>query len=248
MGEEQQDNSNQSKRRRRRRRKPSNKSGGEQSSSESNSNSNSDSNSNSNSSRGSSRGSGAQSSRASSRGSNNSNRGRSNNNNSGRRSSGGGGGGGSSSSYSHKTPKEKFGGRDPVLSPDEVESHRPELAPFDLFCMYHVGISDDNKYRKPSARDCAQRLSVSLDEMHDALRDFGLDNNAFEAYEFDVSLARLDVRVAPQGIDKREIARVHFDELLEFNPSLQTLLSDLAAQKAARAKADQDDSVDSEEE
>lgn len=220
MGEEQQEHSNQSKRRRRRRRKPASKGGGEQSSSSSN------------------RNSGGQSNRSNS----NSNRGRSNNNG-GRRSSGGGGG-----SYSHKTPKDKFGGRDPVLSPDEVESYRPELAPFDLFCMYHVGISDDNKYRKPSARDCAQRLGVSMDEMHDALRDFGLDNNAFDAYEFDISLARLDVRVAPQGIDKREIARVHFDELLEFNPELATLLEARAAEDAQRDVEDYEDSGSSEEE
>ena len=127
--------------------------------------------------------------------------------------------------YKIKTPKEKFGGREPIVAREDMELTAWRLTPFDLFCAYHLGITEDNGYSKPVARDCARRLRVSIDEMHDALRDFGLDNKSLDEYDFDLSMARLDIRVAPEGIDRREIAKVHFDELLELNPSLRERLA-----------------------
>ncbi|MEM1349762.1 MAG: hypothetical protein AAGI01_14465 [Myxococcota bacterium] len=144
-----------------------------------------------------------------------------------------GGGGGNSNGYKSKTPKDKFGGRDPRDDGGIEHDHEVALTPFELFCAYHMGITPDNKYRRPSARDVARRFDVSVDEMHDALRTFAIDNNSMDELDFDISLARLDVRVAPEGIDRREIARVHFDELVESHPRLRMIIEDMNSEMGA---------------
>lgn len=140
------------------------------------------------------------------------------------------------SEYVSKTPKDKFGGREPLLAEEDREYYCPEVTPFDLFCLYHLGITDNNGYRKPNARDCARRLRVSMDEMHDALRRYGLDNKSFDDYDFDLNLARLDIRVAPKGIDRREIAKLHYTELLEYNAELSERLAAIEIEDAKIAE------------
>lgn len=120
--------------------------------------------------------------------------------------------------YKHKTPPEKLGGREPINPELNTAPEGPlELDAFELFCTYHLGITSRNTYERPNARDVARRFNVSVDEMHDALRRFGIDNNALKDCDFDISLARLDIRVAPEGIDRREIAKMLFNEMLEIN-------------------------------
>lgn len=135
----------------------------------------------------------------------------------GARSEGSRGGGG-------RTAPEKFGGREPRRAGPRPRPSGPlELTPFELFCTYHLGITEDHGYRKPRSREIARRFDVSLDELHAALRRLRLDRNAIDDADFDISLARLDIRVAPEGIDRRELARGLYDELLERNPELVDL-------------------------
>jgi hypothetical protein len=51
-----------------------------------------------------------------------------------------------------------------------------------------------------------------IDEIRGALEASGLDDVAVKNSGFDMSLARLDVKLAPEGIDKREIAKGLFEE------------------------------------
>ncbi len=153
--------------------------------------------------------------------------------------------------YQIKTPREKFGGREPrVIDADMGSRGTLELTPFELFCTYHLGITEENTYRRPNARDVARRFRVSVDEMHDALRRFGLDQRALDHYDFDINLALLDVKVVPEGIDRREIARVHFDELIETNEALRQLIADAfnaptgAAATQSEPNEDDDDDHD----
>ena len=116
-----------------------------------------------------------------------------------------------------KTPPKPV---DVVLAVERLDrSPWPTDDPF-LFCAYHLGITEDNGYRKPRARDIAKRFDVSINEMHDAMQRLQIDKNSFERYNFDLSLAQLDIRVAPEGVDRREIAKVHYNELCELNPGL----------------------------
>jgi hypothetical protein len=118
-----------------------------------------------------------------------------------------------------KTSKEKFGGRDPR----NVESNRSneprELNAFELFCAYHLGITKDNRYQnQPSLKNVAKQFGRNRNQIRDALSASGLDDESMRASDYDLSLARLDIKVAPDGIDKRELARPLFDEFVETHP------------------------------
>ena len=203
MGQNDQENKNSSnsRRRRRRRRRNSRKGSNRQ-------NSGGRKNSSNNSGRGSSRSKRRRNSRRK-----NSRRGNSRNNNGGGR-------------YKHKTPDEKFGGREPrEVGVDEGVDWR--LEPFDLFCAYHLGITPDNRYKKQlSKREVTQIFSCSADDLHDALRRFSMDNNSVRSSGFDLQVARLDMQVAPEGLDKRELARVLFDEFLDYNPEVRPFVEE----------------------
>lgn len=112
---------------------------------------------------------------------------------------------------------EKFGGREPteeVTGPDGPL----DLNAFNLFCSYYLGILPDNRYKKPNANRTAQHFHKSPDDIEMALRSCGMDKHTLRDVDYDFSLAQLDVRVAPDGLDKRELARPLFDEFMEVNP------------------------------
>lgn len=67
-------------------------------------------------------------------------------------------------------------------------------------------------------KDTAKRLGIAPEQVELALRACGMDKFTIRNVDFDMSLAQEDVRVAPEGIDKREIARNLFHEFIELNP------------------------------
>lgn len=126
--------------------------------------------------------------------------------------------------YKPRTPESKFGGREPLVTPDfeEERSNEPlALTPFELFCTYHLGISEDNRYRPSNIREVARRFEVSQGELEQALKRCGLDRENIRKIGYDMSLAQLDMQVAPEGIDKRELAKVLFSELVEMHPEIE---------------------------
>lgn len=117
-----------------------------------------------------------------------------------------------------RTPEDKFGGRDPrdvSAGEHEVPTH---LNAFELFCSYHLGIFERNEYRQPSIKSVARLFERSPEEIREALSACGLDDQSVRQANFDLSLAQLDVRVAPEGIDKREIAKGLFEEFVDAHP------------------------------
>jgi hypothetical protein len=137
---------------------------------------------------------------------------------SGRKSGGGGNRSGRKRSGRRKSNKrEKFGGREPVAQFEKRTGPIP-LNPFELFVSYYMGVTDDNRYSKPSMGNTARKFSIQPEDVEQALRNCGMDKHTLRDVDYDMSLAQLDVRVAPDGIDKREIARNLFDEFIEVNP------------------------------
>jgi len=116
-----------------------------------------------------------------------------------------------------KTPTEKFGGREP-MSDVEWDDNVLPLNAFELFCTYYLGITADNKFRKPVAREVARRFDRSLQEIDDALKNCGMSPDIVKKISFDMSLAQLDISVAPEGIDKKELAKNLFEEFIAENP------------------------------
>ena len=96
------------------------------------------------------------------------------------------------------------------------------LTPFEVFCAYHLGIVENNGYKRFKAREVARRFDVSLQEFQEAMRRFGLERSSLNGCGFDLEIAQLDIRVAPDGIDRRELAKVLFEELVELNEATRT--------------------------
>ncbi len=116
-----------------------------------------------------------------------------------------------------RTPKNKLGGRDPVdVDAGNIEGPLHVNA-FELFCSYHLGITPNNRYKKPNVRDVARYFDRKPHEIDAALKNCGLDNASCKNVGFDFSLAQLDIRVAPDGLDLREIAKPLFEELVDLN-------------------------------
>lgn len=116
-----------------------------------------------------------------------------------------------------RTPKDKLGGREPVDKDAGNISGPLHVNAFELFCAYHLGITPTNKYKKPTVRDVARYFDRKPHEIDNALKECGLDNASCKGAGFDFSLAQLDIRVAPEGLDLREIARPLFEEFVELN-------------------------------
>merc|ERR1711974_489654 len=112
-----------------------------------------------------------------------------------------------------RNKREKFGGREPKAAFEGPGQLR--LNPFELFVSYYMGVTDDNRYSKPSMGNTARKFGIQPEDVEQALRNCGMDKHTLRDVDFDMSLAQLDIRVAPDGIDKREIAKGLFEEFVE---------------------------------
>jgi hypothetical protein len=87
-----------------------------------------------------------------------------------------------------------------------------ELSPFSVFCALHLGITEDDGYAEQDRPKVAQRFGLTLEELDEFLREHGLERENLHAAGFDVSSARIDIEVAPEGISRLELARTLFQE------------------------------------
>jgi hypothetical protein len=93
--------------------------------------------------------------------------------------------------------------------------HGQPLEAFDLFCALLLGIMPDNTYRQQSPQDVARRYGLSVAQLYDKLQEFRLDPETLQKVGFDLKLARYDIKVAPAGISRRELAKPWFEEYQE---------------------------------
>jgi hypothetical protein len=90
-----------------------------------------------------------------------------------------------------------------------------ELSPFSVFCCLYLGITDTNGYRAQGAEDVARRFGLDRDGLASYLAEQRLRRDDLERAQFDLESARLDIRVAPDGISRVELARTLWKELLD---------------------------------
>lgn len=90
-----------------------------------------------------------------------------------------------------------------------------ELSPFSVFCALHLGITEDDGYAPGDYRAVARRFDLSPAELDAYLESHHLSEQALRAAGFDLSSARLDIEVAPEGISRLELARPLFEEACE---------------------------------
>ena len=100
----------------------------------------------------------------------------------------------------------------PPLSHSVAASNKPSA--FDLFCAYHLGITADGGYKPQNANEIARRFGINSGELKQLLTDYGIDSATVINADFDMAMAQLDIMVAPEGINRRELAKALFDEFL----------------------------------
>jgi transposase-like protein len=93
-----------------------------------------------------------------------------------------------------------------------------ELSPFSVFCALHLGITETDGYADQDKSAVARRFGVTPEALREFMEQHRLRSEDLRAAEFDVGSARLDIKVAPQGISRTELARTLFAELTESLP------------------------------
>ena len=114
-----------------------------------------------------------------------------------------------------------LGSRPTPTQPVPVEQEEGPPDAFRLFCAYHLGVTIDDGYQKPRTDEVARRFGFSIDELKQQLEELGVDEKALREINFDLEGAKIDIRVAPPGISKTEVAREHFEEFLEMKETAQ---------------------------
>ena len=125
----------------------------------------------------------------------------------------GGGRGGQKNQNQNRPPRidpsdERFAGRSA-----EVPTGPEALDQFNLFCAYHLGITRTDGYKFQSVGEVARRFAVSPEVIKTKLVQFHLQTESLRERGFDGEMAQLDIRVAPEGVSRRALARDIFDEL-----------------------------------
>jgi transposase-like protein len=88
------------------------------------------------------------------------------------------------------------------------------LDPFELFCAYHLGITPENTYRFQNVHDVAKRFGVSAAQVRQGLQAYGMDQDSAMDRAFNMTVAQVDIQVAPAGVDLKTVAQMHYEEYL----------------------------------
>jgi len=86
---------------------------------------------------------------------------------------------------------------------------------FSLFCAYHLGIGPNKEYKPSNINEVARRFSQDQGVVKQALKECNMDSASLLNKDFDMALAQLDIQVAPEGIDKMELAKSIYEEFLQ---------------------------------
>lgn len=86
---------------------------------------------------------------------------------------------------------------------------------FELFCAYYLGITEDGGYRFQNVHHVARRFKTNAGVVRQILADSQMDpDRVFWNAAFDMTGAQVDVMLAPEGVDRYELARGFYEELL----------------------------------
>ena len=91
-----------------------------------------------------------------------------------------------------------------------------QIDPFALFCAYHLGITEDNGYRFQNIHQVAKRFGTNAGVIRQLLMEYEMDSDAVVHSAFDMAGAQVDIMLAPEGIDRTELAR---DLFVQFRAS-----------------------------
>jgi hypothetical protein len=98
---------------------------------------------------------------------------------------------------------------------DKNQKKVANLEPFDLFCAYHLGIGPNKQYKPSNINEVANRFRQEPGVIRQALKEYGMDSASLLDRDFDMALAQLDIQVAPEGVDRMELAKTIYEDYLE---------------------------------
>jgi hypothetical protein len=86
------------------------------------------------------------------------------------------------------------------------------IEPFELFCAYHLGITRDKQYKPSNINEVSRRFNSDPATIKQALKEYDMDPGSLFDRDFDMALAQLDIQVAPEGVDRKELAKNIYEE------------------------------------
>ncbi len=126
--------------------------------------------------------------------------------------------------FSHRERPNRANEKTPSSrQPAEVAAKNPSasekplagnLDSFNLFCAYHLGIGSKKEYRPSNLNEVARRFGQDPATVRQALKECGMDSASLLDRDFDMALAQLDIQVAPEGIDRMELAKSIYEDFL----------------------------------
>ena len=122
-----------------------------------------------------------------------------------------GGRGNGRTAQSSQRPFEKSATKAPSVSDKPLAGG---LDAFNLFCAYHLGIGPKKEYKPANLNEVARRFGNEPAIVRQALKECGMDSAALLDRDFDMALAQLDIQVAPEGIDRLELAKSIYEDFL----------------------------------
>ncbi|MBI4383880.1 MAG: hypothetical protein HY579_07580 [Nitrospinae bacterium] len=90
-----------------------------------------------------------------------------------------------------------------------------QIDAFELFCAYHLGIGPNKEFRPANIHEVAKRFGTNPAVIRQSVKDHAMDAESLLNRDFDMALAQLDIQVAPEGIDKTELAKGIYQEFLQ---------------------------------
>lgn len=90
-------------------------------------------------------------------------------------------------------------------------AERHAIDAFQLFCAYHLGITDDGGYKFQNLHHVARRFGTNAGVIRQLLVELELDSDAIVQSDFDMADAQVDVMMAPEGVSRIELAREIFE-------------------------------------
>jgi hypothetical protein len=94
-------------------------------------------------------------------------------------------------------------------------AQRSGIDPFALFCAYHLGITAEGGYRFQNIHEVARRFGTNAGVIKQLLVELAMDPDTVVHSSFDLAGAQVDVMLAPEGINRVEIARDLYQRFLE---------------------------------
>lgn len=104
---------------------------------------------------------------------------------------------------------------DTKSSPVSEKPLTGNLDAFNLFCAYHLGIGPKKEYKPANLNEVARRFGQEPGVVRQALKECDMDSASLLDRDFDMALAQLDIQVAPEGIDRMELAKSIYEDFLD---------------------------------